>query len=102
MENETHPVQFVVPHPEEPSRLLATGTLLMFPKLIILIPHFIALYFLGIIAIIIAIFAQVIVLFTGKYPKGFFGIVKGVFQWQLRVNAYLFGLTDKYPPFSLE
>ncbi|MEK7613616.1 MAG: DUF4389 domain-containing protein [Patescibacteria group bacterium] len=98
-----HPIQLVAPRPLKSSRLLAFGTLLfMIPKLVMLIPHFIILYFLGIIMVIVAFFAQVVVLFTGKYPENFYNLVKGTLQWQLRMNLYLLGVTDQYPPFSLK
>jgi hypothetical protein len=29
------------------------------------------------------------------------GFMIGVGRWTTRVNAYLYALTDKYPPFSL-
>lgn len=106
MEDNTHelyPVGLTVVRPENPSKMLAAATLLfLVPKLLILIPHLIALYFLGIIALIIGAFAQFAVLFTGKYPEGAFKMVRGILQWQVRLNCYLFGLTDKYPPFSLD
>ena len=40
------------------------------------------------------------ILFTGKYPRGMFDFVVGLFRWQMRVNAYLLLLTDAYPPFN--
>ena len=98
----TNHVDVVIEHPEKSSRLLAVGTLLfLIPKFFILIPHFLALYFLSFLSIILGIFAQFAVLFTGKYPHGIFDIVKGLLRWKLRVNSYIFGLTDKYPPFKL-
>jgi len=49
--------------------------------------------------VIVAWFA---ILFTGRYPRGLFDFVTGVFRWTLRVWAYAFLLTtDRYPPFSL-
>lgn len=96
-------MELTVPHPETPSRWLAVATLLLLiPKTILLIPHIIVLYFLGIVAMVVAIFAQIVVLFTGAYPPTAFRIVRGVMQWQARMNAYMLGLTDTYPPFSLD
>jgi len=60
------------------------------------------LFFLGIAAIVSIIIAWFAILFTGRYPRGLFDFVVGVFRWCLRVVAYAFLLTtDRYPPFAL-
>ena len=41
------------------------------------------------------------VLITGSYPRGLFNFVSGVQRWSYRMNAWLVGLADRYPPFSL-
>jgi hypothetical protein len=46
--------------------------------------------------------AQFAVLFTGSFPQGMHGFMAGVLRWSARVNAYLYALTDRYPPFSLD
>ncbi|MBI2868205.1 MAG: DUF4389 domain-containing protein [Chloroflexi bacterium] len=71
-------------------------------KWLLAIPHFIILVFLGVAAVVCVVIAWFAILFTGRYPKGLFDFVLGVFRWALRVEAYaLFLLTDRYPPFSL-
>jgi hypothetical protein len=55
----------------------------------------------GIAAIIVVWIAFWAVLFTGRYPPSFHEFVTGYLRWSTRVSAYLYGLTDKYPPFRL-
>ncbi len=60
------------------------------------------LFFLEIAAFFAVIVAWFAILFTGRYPRGIFDFVEGVFRWHNRVAAYAFVLvTDRYPPFSL-
>jgi hypothetical protein len=72
-------------------------------KWFLAIPHYFVLFFIGIAAFICVIVAWFAILFTGRYPRGIFDFVLGVYRWGLRVSAYGFLLvTDKYPPFSLD
>jgi hypothetical protein len=41
-----------------------------------------------------------IILFTASYPKALFDLVVGYYRWNTRVYAYVFLLTDEYPPFT--
>lgn len=41
------------------------------------------------------------VVFTGKYPEGLWRFMVSLTRWQIRVGAYMLGLTDVYPPFSI-
>jgi hypothetical protein len=71
-------------------------------KWLLAIPHFIVLFFLSIAALVCVLIAWFAILFTGRYPRGLFDFVEGVFRWWTRVIAYAFVLvTDEYPPFSL-
>jgi hypothetical protein len=71
-------------------------------KWFLAIPHYIALAFLAVAAVLCVIVAWFAILFTGRYPVTLFNFVTGVFRWWLRVAAYAFLLTtDRYPPFRL-
>lgn len=76
--------------------------LLIFVKWLLVIPHYIALMFLGIGAWMVIIVSWFAVLITGRYPRGMFDYMVGVQRWGLRAGAYYMLLTDKYPPFSLQ
>jgi len=98
---EQNPIQVAIQTPEKSSRLLALMTLLFaIPKIIILIPHLVILWFLGVASLVVVFAGQVVVLFTGNYPKEMHEFVVGVIRWRVRVSAYLFGLRDEYPPFT--
>jgi hypothetical protein len=71
-------------------------------KWLLVIPHWIVLWFLWIGVVVCAIIAWFAILFTGRYPRSLFDYVVGVDRWTLRVVAYsLLLVTDQYPPFSL-
>jgi hypothetical protein len=72
-------------------------------KWLLAIPHLIILVFLHLAVIVVTIVAWFAILFTGRYPRGMFDFVVGVYRWTVRVTAYAFMLTtDRYPPFSLQ
>jgi hypothetical protein len=71
-------------------------------KWLLALPHYVALVFLFVVAVLAVLAAWFAILFTGRYPRGLFDFVVGVGRWALRVEAYAFFLlTDEYPPFSL-
>ena len=71
-------------------------------KWFLAIPHVVVLLFLGLLSVLAVIAAWFAILLTGRYPRGLFDFVVGVWRWALRVTAYAFLLvTDRYPPFSL-
>jgi hypothetical protein len=71
-------------------------------KWLLAIPHYIALFFLGIAAFIVIVISWFAILFTGRYPRALFDFVVGFMRWQNRVTGYAFILvTDAYPPFRL-
>ncbi len=71
-------------------------------KWLLAIPHYIVLAFLWLATLVAVVIAWFVILFTGRYPRGIFDFVLGVFRWTNRVVGYAFLLvTDQYPPFRL-
>jgi hypothetical protein len=98
---EDYPVRIEADYPESSSRLLAlAGLFFLWPKLLLLLPHIFILYFVQLGAFLVALLGYIVVLFTGQYPRGMYDFVLGSLRWQTRVNAWLLGLVDRYPPFS--
>jgi hypothetical protein len=71
-------------------------------RIILAIPQFIVLFFLGIAAFVVVVVGWFAALVTGELPEFAHSFLGGVIRWEIRVNAYMFLLTDQYPPFSLE
>lgn len=96
------PVSVPVSAPTDPSTGWAVAGIFVFPKAIMLIPHFLVLVVLIPVGFIAAWVAFVITALTGAYPPGLQDFQAGLIQWALRVQAWFVGLTDVYPPFRLD
>ena len=74
----------------------------VFFRIFMAIPQYIVLYVLGIAAGVVMFIAWFAVLITGRWPTGMRDFVVGYYRWQLRFTAWLYLITDEYPPFSME
>lgn len=92
-----YPVSLELRPPEEPRDRLTVGF-----RLILAIPHLLAVAVLGIAWMFSTVIAWFAILFTGSYPESLYAFGVGVFRWNMRVEAYLLLLRDEYPPFSLD
>lgn len=98
------PVSYEATRPDRMSRLMAFLTLLTYAnvRVILAIPHLLILIFLTIgvsLASLVAFFA---ILFTTRYPESLFRFVVGASRWSMRVQAYVYSMTNRYPPFSMQ
>jgi hypothetical protein len=111
-----YPARFEVDYPDQLSR-----GLVLVKTWLLAIPHYIVvaifigggtwaaweagdeavLYGGGLVGVLVFI-AVVVLLFTGRYPRGIFDLVLGMDRWALRVAAYAGLMTDRYPPFRLD
>ncbi len=94
------PGDMVIVAPPESSRFFAIPIVGAVVRVCLLIPHLIVLYALAIAVEFCQLVIWIPVLFGGQYPAWAYTLVGGTTLWSTRIFAYLFGLTDKYPPFS--
>lgn len=98
----SYPIRVEADYPEQSSRALAALGILFFFKTLLLLPHLIVMWFLGIVKLVVAWVGFWIVLVNGRLPRGMFDFLLGCQRWETRLNAWLFGLTDQYPPFGFD
>jgi hypothetical protein len=96
-----YPVETSAGRPAGSSRLWALLNIIWLKPLAAL-PHMIVLYVLLFVLGIVVFIAQIVILVTGTFPRGMFDFTVGVLRWQTRVSAWLIGLRDEYPRFSLD
>ena len=92
------------PFPQWHNRFWAIPVLGIVVKIILLIPHMLILgilgYVVGIVATVLALVTWIPVLFGGRYPSWGYDADRWLrMRWNTNANAYLYGLTDRYPPF---
>jgi hypothetical protein len=70
-------------------------------RALMVIPHYLALGVLSILAFVVLVVAWFAVLITGRWPVAMRSFATGWLRWAVRVVAYSLLVTDVYPPFSL-
>jgi len=92
----SYPASVTIADPARPRDRLTVAL-----RLLLAIPHFIALIFLVFAWWLTAIVAWLLILITAEYPQGLYEFGVGVLRWLIRVEAYVLLMVDDYPPFSL-
>jgi hypothetical protein len=111
--NDKFPADLSVDYPERPSRglVLIKWWLLVLPQYLIVaifnggwdFGHGSDRVFGGPgLITLLAFFAAIALLFTGRYPQQFFDLIMGLNRWVLRVFVYAALMRDEYPPFRLD
>lgn len=89
-----HPVQLDVDYPKRLSRWK------IFFKPLFAFPQAIVLLFVSFAFSFTSLFSAWAVLFTGRYPRGFFDFGVSLLRWQTNVAIYSGLMRDEYPPFT--
>ncbi len=71
-------------------------------RVLLLIPHFVILWLLGIVVGILGLVTWIPVLLNGRYAAWAYLIVGGYMRWQNRIASYVLLMTGPYPPFSID
>jgi hypothetical protein len=71
-------------------------------RIFMVIPQLIVLWLLSVAAWVVVIIGWFGALFTGRLPVFAADFLAGYLRWLTRVYAYMFLLTDVYPPFALD
>jgi hypothetical protein len=71
-----------------------------FFRIILAIPILILRYVMGLLLEIGAVAAWVVIVITGKLPRGLFDVLVLANSYTARSDAYLYLLTETYPPFQ--
>ncbi len=94
--DQSYPIRLEMVYPTRLSRWK------IFVKWLLIIPHTVALWVLGILSGLATVIAWFAILITGKYPRTLFDFNVGVLRWSTRVSIYVLLMSDVYPPFMLE
>lgn len=101
LEERTDPhLRIEIDYPEHPSRWLNSPFLGFLAKFILLVPHQLIVSALSSLASVLVFIALFAILFTRSFPAGLYALVVVYLRYQLRVTAYQYAFTDRYPPFS--
>lgn len=91
-----YPASLVLAHPTLPRDRLGVAF-----RLILVIPQLMVLWAISIAWAVTTAIAWFSIVLTGRYPAALYEFAVGALRWNVRVEAYLLLLSDRYPPFSL-
>jgi Domain of unknown function (DUF4389) len=70
-------------------------------RLLLVLPQAVALYVLSLVGVVVVLLGWLAALVLGRLPAPFARYLAHLTSYATRVNAYLWLLTDRYPPFRL-
>ena len=91
-----YPVLYEADYIEKRSRVTT------FLRWLLVIPHAVVGFLIGIALFFTAVAAWFAVVITGRYPQGLYDFNAGALRWFSRVYAYGYLQVDPFPPFGFE
>lgn len=90
-----------IPKPEKPNMWLAIPIIGIFVRLILMIPYLIYTDVLQRGANVAMFLSWFVILFKGRLPESFYEFERDSLRVNYASNAYMVGLSDKYPSFHI-
>ncbi len=94
-QNPEYPVRLVIAPPLESYNRWKT----LF-RLILVIPIAIVVYLVQLVSRAISMLAWLVIVVTGKLPRGIYDVMRFTLAYEARASAYELLVTETYPPFS--
>lgn len=94
-EHPEYPVRLVIPPPQA-----AYSRWKALLRLILAIPVMIVAYLLDLLVNVVVILSWIVIVITGKHPKGLFDVLKLGLAYLARASTYSALLTERWPPIS--
>lgn len=69
-------------------------------RIVLVIPIAIVLYFVQLVSRAISVLAWLVIVITGRLPRGIYDVMLFTLAYEARASAYQMLLTETYPPFS--
>ena len=98
--SDSYPISVDFDEAEPQNRLWGLLWLGIFVRAILLIPHYIILFVIGIAVGLSVLVTWIWILASGRLPDWAHSLYQTWFRWSTRVTAYGYLLTGRYPPFS--
>ena len=92
-----YPASLAVEEPDAPRNRWSVAF-----RFLLVLPHLLALWVLGVAWCVSTIVAWFAILFTGRMPRWTYRFGVAMLRWSTRVEAYMLLLHDVYPPFAFE
>ncbi len=94
------PVQVLIDREQSINRLWGIPLFGLLARWLLLIPHFLILWALGVVVALSVFVSWIPILFIGRLPDSFVDLYVLTYRWTVRVGAYAVLMVEPYPPFS--
>jgi hypothetical protein len=101
LESDEHPVRVRIDKGGRIGRLWGIPVLGVLVRWVLLLPHWVALFAVALLASLLTVFSWIPVLLYGRQADLVYALVGGYLRWSARVLAYQALMASRYPPFSL-